>query len=171
MDDEGKLLPAGERGEIVTRGNLVMKGYFKNEKATREASAHGWHHTGDIGYFDADGFLYIVDRKKDMIISGGFNVYPGEIEQALLSHAAVQECAVIGVPHEKWGEEVRAIVMLKPGRAASESELIAVCKAALGSIKSPKTVEFWDALPKSAAGKILKREIRDKYWQGRDRAI
>ncbi len=171
MDDAGNLLPPGECGEIVTRGNLVMKGYFKNEAATREASAHGWHHTGDIGHFDADGFLYIVDRKKDLIISGGFNVYPGEIEQVLLSHAAVQECAVIGVPHEKWGEEVRAIVMLRPGQTVAGADLIAFCKTALGSIKAPKTVEFWDALPKSAAGKILKREIRDKYWQGRDRVI
>lgn len=171
MDDDGKILQHGERGEIVTRGNLVMKGYHKNDAANLEARRFGWHHTGDIGYFDAEGYLYIVDRKKDLIISGGFNIYPGEIEQVVGSHPHVQECAVIGVPHDKWGEEVRAIVQLKPGSNSNERELIDFCKATLGSVKAPKVVEFWENLPKSAAGKILKREIRDKFWKGRERAI
>jgi len=171
MDDDGQILGAGARGEIVTRGSLVMKGYHKNETATREASTFGWHHTGDIGYFDDDGFLYICDRKKDLIISGGFNVYPGEIEQTLNAHTAVQECAVIGVPHEKWGEEVRAIVQVKDGANVSEAELIDHCKTLLGSVKAPKVVEFWPSLPKSAVGKVLKREIREKYWKGQARAI
>lgn len=171
MDDRGALLQRGERGEIVTRGNLVMKGYFEDPDATREASAHGWHHTGDIGYFDDEGYLYLVDRKKDLIISGGFNVFPGEVEQALSSHPAVEDCAVVGAPHEKWGEEVRAVVQLKAGANVTAEQLIAHCKERLGSIKAPKTVEFWPSLPKSAAGKVLRKEIRSKFWEGRDRII
>ena len=115
MDDDGKILPRGERGEIVVRGGLVMAGYYKNPRRPREASTFGWHHTGDIGVIDEDGFVYIVDRKKDMIISGGFNVFPSEVEQVLWSHPAVQDCAVIGVPDDKWGEAVKAVVELKPG--------------------------------------------------------
>lgn len=171
MDDHGNLLPPGQSGEIVARGNLVMKGYFDDPLATREASAHGWHHTGDIGYFDDEGFLYLIDRKKDLIISGGFNVFPGEVEQALSSHPAVEDCAVVGAPHEKWGEEVRAVVQLRAGASVTAEELIAHCKERVGSIKAPKTVEFWPSLPKSAAGKVLRREIRNKFWQGRDRII
>jgi acyl-CoA synthetase (AMP-forming)/AMP-acid ligase II len=116
MDGEGHLLPTGARGEIVVRGSLVMDGYYKNPQATAEASAHGWHHTGDIGYIDGDGYLYIVDRAKDMIITGGFNVYSIEVENALRAHEAVQDCAVIGLPDDKWGERIVAVVQPRIGR-------------------------------------------------------
>lgn len=171
MDDEGRLLPNGERGEIVVRGNLVMAGYYKNEEATAEASQFGWHHTGDIGFFDEDGFLYIVDRKKDMIISGGFNVYPGEVEQVIWTHPAVQDCAVIGVPDEKWGEAVKAVIELKPGAIVDPEEIIRLCKEQVGSVKAPKTVEIWESLPRSPVGKVRKKDIREQFWQGQTRAI
>jgi acyl-CoA synthetase (AMP-forming)/AMP-acid ligase II len=153
------------------RSNLIMKGYYKNPQATEEASKFGWHHTGDIGVIDADGYVYIVDRKKDMIISGGFNIYPSEIEQVLWAHPAVRDCAVIGVPDDKWGEAVKAIIELKPGAVASAEELIALCKDKVGSMKAPKSVELVEALPRSPVGKVLKKDLRAKYWQGRDRAI
>ena len=171
MDDEGRRLPPNERGEIVVRGSLVMPGYYKNPEATSEVSAFGWHHTGDIGYIDEDGYVYIVDRKKDMIISGGFNVYPGEIEQVIWSHPAVQDCAVVGVPDDKWGEAVKAVIELKPGQTVSEEEILALCKKNLGSVKTPKSVEFWHALPRSAVGKVRKKDIRETFWSGRARAI
>jgi acyl-CoA synthetase (AMP-forming)/AMP-acid ligase II len=172
MDDDGAMVPVGERGEIVVRGALVMQGYYRNPEATAEATtADGWHRTGDIGLKDADGFVYIVDRKKDMIISGGFNIYPSEIEQVIWGHAAVQDCAVIGVPDEKWGEAVKAIVELKPGASADAADIIALCKSELGSVKAPKSVEFWDELPRSAVGKVRKKDMRDRFWQGRGRAI
>lgn len=171
MDDQGRLLADGERGEIVMRSNQVMRGYLDNPQATAECSAFGWHHTSDIGYRDAQGYYYIVDRKRDLIISGGFNVYPSEVEQVIWSHPAVQDCAVIGVPDERWGEAVKAVVMLKPGATASEAELIALCKAKVGSLKAPKTVEFWPDLPRSPLGKVLKRVIRDVYWAGTARRI
>ena len=171
MDDDGNLLPDGERGEIVVRGDQVMAGYYKNPKATAEVSTFGWHHTGDVGYRDADGYYYVVDRKKDMIISGGFNIYPTEIEQVVSAHPAVQDCSVVGVPDEKWGEAVTAVVQLKPGASVTAEEIIAYCRARLGAIQTPKRVEFWPDLPRSPVGKVLKREIRDKFWQGRDRAV
>lgn len=171
MDDDGNLLPPRERGEIVVRGNLVMSGYYKNPEATREASTYGWHHTGDIGYLDAEGFLYIVDRKKDMIISGGFNVYPSEIEQVIWSHPAVQDCAVVGVPDEKWGEAVKAVIELKPGATVTEAEILKLCKERLGSVKCPKSAEFWDALPRSPVGKVRKKDIREQFWKGQARTI
>jgi acyl-CoA synthetase (AMP-forming)/AMP-acid ligase II len=171
MDDDGKILPHGERGEIVVRGGLVMLGYYNNEAATREASAFGWHHTGDIGVIDEDGFVYIVDRKKDMIISGGFNVFPSEVEQVLWSHPAVQDCAVIGVPDDKWGEAVKAVVELKPGAKATEDELIHLAKDKLGGVKAPKSVDFIAALPRSPVGKVLKKTLREPYWAGRERKI
>jgi acyl-CoA synthetase (AMP-forming)/AMP-acid ligase II len=171
MDDDGRILPGGEAGEIVVRGNIVMNGYYNNPQATAEVSAHGWHHTGDIGRIDADGFVYLVDRKKDMIVSGGFNVYPSEVEQVLWKHPAVQDCAVVGVPDDKWGEAVVAVVELKAGQAVSAEDLIALCKAKVGSVKAPKRVEFWPALPRSTVGKVLKREIRSHFWAGRERLI
>ena len=171
MDDDGNLLAVGERGEVVCRGTVVMKGYYNNPQATAEVSTNGWHRTGDIGLKDAEGFVYIVDRKKDMIISGGFNVYPTEVEQVLWTHPAIQDCAVIGAPDDKWGEAVTAVVELKPGAKVDAEELVALCKERVGSVKAPKRVEFWDALPRSAVGKVLKREIRRKFWEGRDRAI
>jgi acyl-CoA synthetase (AMP-forming)/AMP-acid ligase II len=171
MDDDGRLLPRGERGEIVVRGGLVMKGYYKNPQATAEVSTFGWHHTGDIGVIDEDGFVYIVDRKKDMIISGGFNVFPSEVEQVLWSHPAVQDCAVIGVPDEKWGEAVKAVVELKPDAKAEAAELIALAREKLGGVKAPKSVDFVATLPRSPVGKVLKKDLRATYWAGRERKI
>ncbi|MGE0256054.1 MAG: AMP-binding protein [Alphaproteobacteria bacterium] len=172
LDDDARIVPRGERGEICVRGNLVMTGYYRNPQATAEVSAPGgWHRTGDIGYQDEDGYIYIVDRKKDMIISGGFNIYPSEIEQVVWGHPSVQDCAVIGVPDEKWGEAVKAVIELKPGATATEDEIMALCKAELGSVKTPKSVEFWDALPRSAVGKVLKKDIRATFWSGQSRQV
>jgi acyl-CoA synthetase (AMP-forming)/AMP-acid ligase II len=160
MNDEGRLLGRGQRGEIVVRGSLVMAGYYKNPEASAEASRHGWHHTGDIGYLDEDNLLFIVDRAKDMIITGGFNVYSAEVEQALLAHPAVQDCAVIGLPDDKWGERVTAVVQLKAGQSVSEPEVQAFVKERLGSVKAPKQVEVWPDLPRSKVGKVLKTEVK-----------
>ena len=160
MDGEGRLLPRGETGEIVVRSSLVMMGYYKNAEATAEAGRGGWHHTGDIGRVDADGYLYIVDRAKDMIITGGFNVYSVEVEQALMQHPDVQDSAVIGLPDDKWGERVVAVLQLRPGRTVQPEEVIAFTKARIGSVKAPKQVEVWPDLPRSKVGKVLKKDIR-----------
>lgn len=133
-----------------------------NPEATAEASAHGWHHTGDIGFLDDDDYLYIVDRAKDMVISGGFNVYSAEVEQALMAHGAVRDCAVIGLPDEKWGERVTAVVQPQSGAEIDTDELIAFVKQRIGSVKAPKQIEIWTDLPRSAVGKILKTEIRSR---------
>ena len=160
MDKDGALLATGETGEIVVRGSLVMLGYYKDPRATQEASRHGWHHTGDIGYLDAEGFLYIVDRAKDMIISGGFNIYSAEVEQILLQHPDVQDGAVVGLPDEKWGERVVAVLQLHPGRTVDADEVKAFVKARIGSVKAPKQIEIWPELPRSKVGKVLKKEVR-----------
>jgi acyl-CoA synthetase (AMP-forming)/AMP-acid ligase II len=160
MDDEGNLLGPGQRGEIVARGPLVMAGYYKNPEASEEATRHGWHHTGDIGYLDDDNYLFIVDRAKDMIITGGFNVYSAEIEQVLLAHPAVQDCAVIGLPDEKWGERVTAVLQLRPGQSVTQDEVRSFVKERLGSVKAPKQVEIWADLPRSKVGKVLKTEVK-----------
>jgi acyl-CoA synthetase (AMP-forming)/AMP-acid ligase II len=160
MDAEGQLLPAGERGEIVVRTSLVMAGYYKDPAATAEASRFGWHHTGDIGYLDEDGYLYIVDRAKDMIITGGFNVYSVEVEAALMQHPAVQDSAVIGLPDDKWGERVVAVLQLRPGRTLDADEIIAFVKSRIGSVKAPKQVEVWADLPRSKVGKVIKKDVR-----------
>jgi len=171
MDDDGNLVAQGEWGEIVVRGSLVSLGYYGDPEASEANRQHGWHHTGDIGYKDEDGFVYIVDRKKDMIISGGLNVFPIEIERLIWSHPAVQDCAVIGVPDEKWGEAVKAVVELKAGETVSEAEIIALCKNGLSAYKTPKTVEIWDELPRSGVGKVLKRKVRERFWAGHERKI
>ena len=160
MNAEGELLPVGESGEIVVRGSLVMQGYYKEPKATQEASRFGWHHTGDIGRLDDDGFLYIVDRAKDMIISGGFNVYSAEVEQALMQHPDVQDSAVIGLPDEKWGERVVAVLQPQAGRSIDAEAIKAFVKARIGSVKAPKQVEVWADLPRSKVGKVLKKDVR-----------
>jgi acyl-CoA synthetase (AMP-forming)/AMP-acid ligase II len=171
MDEDGRLLGANEHGEIVVRGELVMTGYFENPAATAETRRPGgWHGTGDIGYRDEDGFVYIVDRKRDLIISGGFNVFPSEVERVVWSHPAVLDCAVIGLPDDKWGEAVTAVVELKDGYEAHASELIGMCKAALGSVQAPKSVIF-RTLPRSANGKVLKRVLRDEFWRGHSRQV
>ncbi|HWA46602.1 MAG TPA: AMP-binding protein [Hypericibacter adhaerens] len=171
MDDAGHILPPDTRGEIVIRGDILLDRYYADEKATAEAAAYGWHHTGDIGFKDADGYVYLVDRKKDIIISGGFNIFPGEVEQAVLAHPAVQDCAVVGIPDPKWGEAVHAAIELKAGAVFREAEFIAFCKERLGSMKAPKSISIEERLPRSTVGKVLRREIRARYWAGRDRAI
>lgn len=160
MDGDGNALPQGERGEIVVRSSLVMRGYYKNPEATAEASAHGWHHTGDIGFLDEEGFLHIVDRAKDMVITGGFNVYSTEVEQALMAHPAVADCAVVGLPDEKWGERLTAVLQLRPGRSVEVGEVQAFVKERIGSVKTPKQVEVWPDLPRSKVGKVLKTEVK-----------
>ncbi len=160
VDEQDALLPEGERGEIVIRGHNIMKGYWKRPDANKETLRNGWFHSGDIGYRDADGCYFIVDRKKDMILRGGFNVYPREVEEVLYAHPAVAEAAVIGVPHDSHGEEVKAVVALKAGQKASAAEIIAFCKERLAAYKYPRGVEFVEALPKGPTGKILKRELR-----------
>jgi acyl-CoA synthetase (AMP-forming)/AMP-acid ligase II len=160
MDDAGNIVPTGARGEIVARGDLVSPGYYNNPEATSEARAFGWHHTGDIGVFDENGYLYIVDRKKDMVISGGFNIYPSEIEQVIWGHPAVQDCAVVGIPDADWGERLTAVIELKPGSSATTDEIAELCRKRFGSLKTPKQVEFWPTLPRSPVGKVLKKDVR-----------
>jgi long-chain acyl-CoA synthetase len=160
MNEDDQPLPDGERGEIVIRGHNIMKGYLNRPDATKEAMKNGWFHSGDIGYRDEDGCYWIVDRKKDMILRGGFNVYPREVEEVLYQHPAVVEAAVIGVAHESHGEEVKAIVALREGAEATAGELIAFCKERLSAYKYPRIVEIVEALPKGPTGKILKRELR-----------
>ena len=166
MAPDGTLLAPGETGEIVVRGSLVMRGYHRNPEATAQASTHGWHHTGDIGYLDDDNYLFIVDRAKDMVITGGFNVYSTEVEQVLMQHPDVQDCAVIGLPDEKWGERVTAVVQLRVGAVASPDVLRAFARERLGGVKAPKQLEVWPDLPRSKVGKVLKREIRDALSAG-----
>ena len=160
MNAEGALLPPGATGEIVVRSSLVMVGYYKDAAATEEASRFGWHHTGDIGYLDDDGYLYIVDRAKDMIITGGFNVYSVEVEAALLQHPDVQDCAVVGLPDDKWGERVVAVLQPQAGRTLDPPALMAFVKARLGSVKTPKQIEVWAELPRSKVGKVMKKDVR-----------
>jgi len=171
FNSNDKELPPGEMGEIVTRSDLVMKGYWRNPEATAETLYSGWLHTGDMGYIDEGGYLFIMDRSKDMIISGGENIYPREIEEVLIKHPAVREVAVIGVPDAKWGEAIKAVVALQPGASAAEEELIGFCKDNIASYKKPKSVDFVDELPKNNYGKILKRELRATYWEGRERKV
>jgi len=171
VDDYDRILEANLPGEILVRSDLVMSGYWNQPEATAETLRGGWLHTGDIGHLDKDGYLYITDRKKDLIISGGSNIYPREIEEILLQHEAVSEACVVGVPDEIWGESVKAVVVLQPGAQVDEAELIAFCQARIASYKKPKSVDFIDALPKSAYGKVLKRQLRDQYWLGRERLV
>ena len=169
MNDEGGLVPAGAVGEIVVRSSLVMEGYLGDPDPS--VRAHGWHHTGDVGRIDADGFVYLLDRKKDMIVTGGFNVFSAEVETAVLTHPDVVQCAVVGTPDPHWGEAVTAVVETAPGSDVSPADVIAHCRALLSGVKCPKRVEIWAQLPRNAAGKILKREVRDTFWQSRSRRI
>ncbi len=171
VGSDGAELAPGEVGEIVTRSDLVMKGYWRNPQATAEAIREGWLHTGDVGYLDEAGYLFILDRSKDMIISGGENIYPREIEEVIIRHPDVREVAVVGVPDKKWGEAVKAIVVATPGTILTEEAVIAWCQDAIASYKKPKSVEFVAELPKNNYGKVLKRELRARYWQGRDRLV
>lgn len=171
MGDDGHLLEPGQVGEIVARGRLVSHSYFEKPEATAEIRTHGWHHTGDVGYRDADGFIYIVDRKKDMVVTGGFNVYSAEVEATVLELPGASDCAVIGVPDAYWGEAVKAIVVPAAESDLTEQGIIDHCKQRLGGVKTPKSVEFRDALPKTPAGKTDKKALRAPYWAGRERNV
>ena len=171
MDDDGNFLPTGERGEIVVRGALVSHSYFEKPEATAEARAHGWHHTGDVAYRDEHGYIYIVDRNKDMIVTGGFNVFSAEVEACIMELNSVAECAVIGVPHEHWGEAIKAIVVRAHGTTVSEDDIAVHCKQRLGGVKAPKSVEFWDEIPKTANNKVDKKTIRARFWCGAERNV
>ncbi|HEY9239197.1 MAG TPA: AMP-binding protein, partial [Burkholderiaceae bacterium] len=171
VDDAGHELPRGTPGEIAVRGPQVMIGYWNKPEATAAAIRNGWLHTGDGAYMDEDGFVYIVDRVKDMIISGGENIYSKEVENAVHAHPAVRECAVIGVPDPKWGESVLAIVAVKDGMGVTAQEIIDHCHGLIANYKCPRAVEFRDALPLSGAGKIMKNVLRDPYWKGKARSV
>jgi acyl-CoA synthetase (AMP-forming)/AMP-acid ligase II len=168
----GRVAEAMEVGEIEIRSGAVMKGYWNRPEATAEAiDGEGWFRSGDAGYFDAEGYLHIHDRVKDMIVSGGENVYPAEVENALFSHPDVADAAVVGVPDERWGEAVKAIVVLRADAAADSASIIAHCRARIAAYKSPKSVDFMDVLPRNPSGKVLRRQLREPYWQGRDRRV
>jgi acyl-CoA synthetase (AMP-forming)/AMP-acid ligase II len=171
VDEEDVAVPLGAVGQVIVRGGHVMQGYWGKPEATAEALKGGWMHTGDAGYLNEQGYLFIVDRVKDMIISGGENVYSVEVENALAKHAAVATCAVIGVPDDRWGERVHAVVVLKPGASATDTELQEHARELISSYKIPRSIEFRDALPISAQGKILKRELRAAYWGEGDRGV
>lgn len=166
VDPQGGLLPTGEVGEVVLKGDLVMTGYWRNPERTAEALQRGWLHTGDRGLIDERGFLFLKDRIKDMVITGGFNVYPVDVESALGCHQAVHECSVFGVPDDKWGEAVHAAVQLRPGQSATEAELIEFVKERIGSVQAPKRVHFYGDLPRSSVGKVLKAEARRQALEG-----
>lgn len=171
VDQDDQDVPPGEVGEIIARPMNVMDGYYKDPEQTAKTLKNGWLHTGDLARQDEYGYLYIVDRSKDMVVSGGFNVYPREVEDALFEHPAVKSVAVIGVPDEKWGEAIKAIVVLHPGKKATETELIEYVKARKGSVMTPKSVEFWDVIPLTNLGKLDKKKIRENYWKGKDRRV
>jgi fatty-acyl-CoA synthase len=174
LDTDGNQVAGGQPGEICVRAPLVMKGYLDMPEQTAEAFAGGWMHTGDIGRLDEDGFLYIVDRTKDMIVTGGFNVFPREVEDVLAGHEAVGQVAVIGVPDDTWGEAVKAVVVLKPGNEASDAlvrEMQQLVKDAKGSVQSPKSIDFVDAIPLTPVGKPDKKALRTRYWEGSERGV
>jgi acyl-CoA synthetase (AMP-forming)/AMP-acid ligase II len=170
-DNANNELPNGETGEICVAGDNVMKGYYNDKERTDEALVDGWLRTGDVGHFDKDNFLHITDRKKDMIVTGGYNVYSAEIERVINGIAGVLECAVIGVPDERWGEAVTAVIQLGGGATLTADAIIAECRDKLGPVKTPKNVEFVERLPRSTVGKVLKRELRAAYWDGKVRNV
>jgi acyl-CoA synthetase (AMP-forming)/AMP-acid ligase II len=171
MDEDGNFLPVGEVGEIVARGPQMTRGYWNLPEATTEAFKGGWLHTGDAGRLDEEGYLYIEDRVKDMIVSGGENVYPHEIEQVLFQHPAVADAAVIGVPDERFGEAVKAIIVVRKDVTVSAEEIIDFSRTRLGGYKRPRSVDFVAELPYNPSGKVLKRVLREPYWAGRGRRV
>ncbi len=171
VDGDDREVKQGEVGEILIRGGTTMKGYWNKPDATAKSIKNGWFYTGDAGFFDKDGFLFIHDRVKDMIVSGGENIYPAEVENAIFGHAAIADVAVIGVPDDKWGEAVKAIVVLKPGQQATADDIIAFTRSRIAGYKLPKTVDFIEALPRNPSGKILRRELREPYWAGKERRV
>jgi acyl-CoA synthetase (AMP-forming)/AMP-acid ligase II len=171
VDANGNSVPTGDVGEIIIKSDFIMKGYWNRPEATEEAIRDNFFYTGDAGYFDEDGFLYIHDRVKDMIISGGENIYPAEVENAVFAHPDIVDAAVIGVPDEKWGETVKAIVVAKPDTNPSAEEIIAFTKERIASYKCPKSIDFIDALPRNPSGKVLRKDLREKYWGDTDRRV
>jgi acyl-CoA synthetase (AMP-forming)/AMP-acid ligase II len=171
MDDDGEPVKRGEIGEFWLRSRGVCLGYLDNPEKTAEEFYDGYWKSGDMGYKDENGYIYLVDRKKDMIISGGFNIYATEVEAAINAHNAIFMSAVVGIPHEEWGEAVHAEVMLREGEQVSEQELIAFVKESLGSYKSPKSIVIVDQLPLTVVGKVLRKDVRKKYWENSDRAV
>ena len=172
VDAAGKRLPAREVGEIAIRSASNMKGYWNRPDATAATiDNEGWLRTGDAGYLDEEGYLFIHDRVKDMIISGGENVYPAEVENAIYTHPDVAEVAVIGVPSERWGEEVKAVIVPKPGRIPQEADVIRWARERLAAFTVPKSIDVIDTFPRNATGKVLKRELREKYWKGYERQV
>lgn len=171
VDENDNPLPPGEAGEVVARGDVVMPGYWQNPEASAEALRGGWLHTGDIGYFDDRGYLFLLDRAKDMVISGGNNVYPREVEEVLIQHPKIANCVVFGIPDDYWGEAVHAVIVLTPGEALTAKEVIDFCGEHMAGYKKPKAVDFVNELPVSGYGKILRREVRDAYWQGHSSRI
>lgn len=171
VDPEDRTLPPNEVGEICIRGGTVMAGYWLRQEETTETLRGGWLHTGDVGRMDEDGYVYILDRNKDMVISGGLNIYPREIEEVLVDHEAVSEACVFGVPDDKWGEAVRAHVVVRPGETVTEATLLEHVRSQLARFKVPKAIEFVDAIPKTPYGKLDKKSVRAPYWEGHDRLV
>ena len=171
VDENDNPVPPGTIGEIVARGPQLMRGYWNLEEASAEALRGSWMHTGDAGVMDEEGYIYIQDRVKDMIVSGGENVYPREVEEVLFKHAAVADAAVFGIPDERWGERVHAVVVLREGATATSEEIMEFCRGQLGGYKLPRSVDFAPALPRNPSGKVLKRELRDPYWAGQQRRV
>jgi len=171
VDSQGNPIPSGEIGEVTVRSEVVMKGYWRDPEATIAAMDGGWLRSGDLGYLDEQGYLFLMDRSKDMIISGGENIYPREVEEVIIQHSAVREVAVIGVPDARWGEAIKAVIVIQPGKEVSRQELIKFCKKRIASYKKPKSIEFIDELPKNNNGKIVKQELRETYWQAVERQV
>lgn len=171
VDDNGADVAPNEHGELIVRSDSSVSGYWKMPEKTAETIRDGWVYTGDVAYRDEDGYIFVADRKKEMIVSGGMNIYPAEIETVLYTHPAVAQAAVIGVPDERWGEAVKAIIELKQGAHATEEQIIDYCRERLASYKKPKSVDFVERLPISSSGKVAKRELRERFWQGRERRV
>ena len=171
VDESDEPLPNGEVGEIIVRGPQLMRGYWNLPAESAEALMGGWMHTGDAGKLDDDGYLYIQDRVKNMIVSGGENVYPNIVENVLFQHPAIADVAVIGVPDEQWGETVKAIVVLSEGESATDEELMDFCRGKLGGFERPRSVDFAEALPRNASGKVLKKDLREPFWAGQERRV
>jgi acyl-CoA synthetase (AMP-forming)/AMP-acid ligase II len=171
VDADDNPVPNGTTGEIIARGPQLMKGYWNRPEETAEALRGGWMHTGDAGCMDDEGYLYIQDRVKDMIVSGGENVYPRVVEEVLFQHPAIADAAVIGVPNERWGETVKAIVVVRQGLNATPEEIMEFCRGKLGRFEQPRSVDFTDDLPRNPSGKVLKRALREPYWVGHQRRV
>jgi fatty-acyl-CoA synthase len=171
VDPDGNELPPGEVGQILGRGPQLMEGYHNRPEATEKALAGGWMHTGDAGSIDDEGYLYVSDRVNDMIISGGENIYPREIEDVLFQLPAVADAAVIGVPDDTWGETVKAVIQVKDGETLTEAEVRTHCRANLAGFKQPTSVDFVDEIPRNLTGKVLKKDLRAPYWEGRERGV